>query len=522
MRRFRDILTFIALGPIWLPLLLIVGLTLSVMSTALFLTPLTTLPGDESPRKEASDRSWVAQADAILATLSNLDLKPVNTATLEPSKDVRLAEELLWKLWLTTGMPPLLWGDAPPPFDAYTRANAVAYRQYIAKHQHLGFDELQRMSPLKKMSLGLASLALLWTGAVQTLKTHDDAFTEDGLLEANAANLKDTIVTPHLEVPVADDSNILWCATFQLAWNEACALVEEDLHFEGNEPAMVGVLNHRSFTREHLDKESYVAVAGFVKDDIFGQIDRQLQDTFKGRATPHYIPPKSLTPRPQDIVAYSYLFKNLEFPVPFERLGKPLVFGATAVPCFGIGEERKTGHAQMREQLLITDYRTADDFVVELKTKGTQDKFILAKVQPAATLAETIKAVLSRVASATPVHPQMYDVLKIPKLNFDITREYQELEHLKLVVKNPNVARDLQIVSALQNIRFQLDEEGVRLRSESHISFGCAAPRTPPPAQHIMVFDKPFLMLLLRRDADVPYFALWVRDPEILVKAIKP
>ena len=31
MRRFRDILTFIALGPIWLPLLLIVGLTLSVM-----------------------------------------------------------------------------------------------------------------------------------------------------------------------------------------------------------------------------------------------------------------------------------------------------------------------------------------------------------------------------------------------------------------------------------------------------------------------------------------------------------
>ncbi len=145
MRRFRDILTFIALGPIWLPLLLIVGLTLSVMSTALFLTPLATLPGNESPRKEASDRSWVAQADAILATLSNLDLKPVNTATLEPSKDVRLAEELLWKLWLTTGMPPLLRGDVPSPFDAYTRTNAVAYRQYIAKHQHLGFDELQRI-----------------------------------------------------------------------------------------------------------------------------------------------------------------------------------------------------------------------------------------------------------------------------------------------------------------------------------------------------------------------------------------
>ena len=281
------------------------------------------------------------------------------------------------------------------------------------------------MSPLKKMSLALASLVLLWMGAVQTLKTHDDAFTEDGLLEANAADLKDTIVTPHLEVPVAVEQNILWGATFQLAWNEACALVEEDLHFEGNEPTMVGVLNHRSFTREHLDKESYVAVAGFVKDDIFGQIDRQLQSTFKGRATPRYIPPKTLTPRPQDIVAYSYLFRTSSSPFLLRRIGKPLVFGTTAVPCFGIGEEHKGGHAEMLEQLLIPDYQSADDFIVELETKGTHDRFILAKVQPAATLAETINAVLSRIANANPVQPQMYDVLKVPKLNFDITREYQ-------------------------------------------------------------------------------------------------
>jgi hypothetical protein len=374
------------------------------------------------------------------------------------------------------------------------------------------------MTPIKTTSLRLALLALLWIGAVQGLKTHDDAFTEEGLLQANAANLKDTIVTPHVEVPIAAEENIVWCASFQLAWNEACTLVEEDLHFEGNEPAMVGVLNKRSFTREHLDRESYVAVAGFVKDDIFGQIDRQLQDTFKGRATPRYVPPKTLTPRPQDIVAYSYLFKNLEFPVPFERIGKPLVFGTTAVPCFGMGEEYKGGHAKMLEQLLILDYQSADDFIVELKTKGTQDRFILAKVQPAATLAETIRAVLSRIASANPVQPQMYDVLKVPKLNFDITREYQELENLKLVVKNPHVARDLRILSALQNIRFQLDEEGVRLRSESHISFGCAAAAPPPPARHVMVFDKPFLMLLQRRDADGPYFAMWIENPEILVK----
>ena len=88
-------------------------------------------------------------------------------------------------------------------------------------------------------------------------------------------------------------------------------------------------------------------------------------------------------------------------------------------------------------------------------------------------------------------------------------------------MKTPKVARDLQILSALQNIRFQLDEEGVRLRSESHMSFGCGAAGPPPPAQHMMVFDKPFLMLLQRRDADVPYFSLWIENPEILVKALE-
>jgi hypothetical protein len=33
-----------------------------------------------------------------------------------------------------------------------------------------------------------------------------------------------------------------------------------------------------------------------------------------------------------------------------------------------------------------------------------------------------------------------------------------------------------------------------------------------------MVFDKPYLLMLERDEADVPYFALWVGNPELLVK----
>ena len=77
----------------------------------------------------------------------------------------------------------------------------------------------------KIMLVGVPVLVLLWLGGNWMLRTHDDAFTEEGLLQADAADLDRTTVTSHLEVPLQSDENVLWCGSFQLAWNEACSLV---------------------------------------------------------------------------------------------------------------------------------------------------------------------------------------------------------------------------------------------------------------------------------------------------------
>jgi len=39
----------------------------------------------------------------------------------------------------------------------------------------------------------------------------------------------------------------------------------------------------------------------------------------------------------------------------------------------------------------------------------------------------------------------------------------------------------------------------------------------PDNLQHMMVFDKPFLVLLKRVGAKTPYLALWVDNSELLV-----
>ena len=338
---------------------------------------------------------------------------------------------------------------------------------------------------------------------------------EPARLTAEADTLGRTVVTAHLEAPLEPGKNVLWCGTFQLAWNEVCALVGEDLHFAGGDPPMVGTLNQKRFTRNDVDEASYVAIADFVRNNVHAKIQSALKAKFGNAASPRLIPARELTPRPQDIVAYTYLQKNLEFRVPFERLDEPIVFAGTSLPAFGMGRKTKPDHAKMYPQVAVLFYQGPDDFAVELKTKTTGDKLLLAKVKPAGTLGETIAAVQGRLSKAEPQEATYGDVLAVPKLNFDVTRRFDELVGKRLAVKNAQIAPDLLIVSAAQNILFELNEKGVKLRSESHIAFGCGA-AAPPKNPRRMVFDKPFLVLLQRAGAKTPYFAMWVDNPEML------
>lgn len=341
---------------------------------------------------------------------------------------------------------------------------------------------------------------------------HDSVFTSEKLLTARADQLQATTITPHLEAPIELGRSVLWCATFQLAWNEVCALVGEDIHFN-DEPPMVAILNKKSATNDDLDEASYVALAGFVRDGIYDEIPKALERKFRGAARPHLLPDPAVAPRPQDIVAYAYLFKNLEFPTPFERLGEPLDFAGTRVECFGIGHEHKPDHERLYPQVRILYYNDPDDFAVELLTKSKGDRLLLAKRRPAATLLETVEATEEKIAASEPSGATEGDILIIPKFNFDLTRSYDELLMRHLVVTNPSVAKDLFVLAAIQNIRFQMDEKGVRLRSESHLQGGAEK----LPTVRVMVFDKPFLVVLKREGAKAPYFALWVDNPELLV-----
>ena len=279
--------------------------------------------------------------------------------------------------------------------------------------------------------------------------------------------LKATLVSPCLEAEIAKGTNLLWCGTFQLAWNEACRLTGGDLQFE-KKHRMISALNKHSFTRESLDESSYVAMAGFAKDNIDDRIRKAVDEKFHGAFKPRFIPDKALTPRPQDFVAYACLYKNLSFPTSFERLDEVLNFGGVHVPAFGLGLYRESLE-KIYPQVLILDYQSQDDFVIELKTKSDGDRLILAKLQPKSNLGDTVSTVTGRIAKGQIETATTNDLLQVPRMKLDLTREYSEIEGLRLVPRSTNVAKDLLLRSAVENTFFEMSEKGVALTELSQL-----------------------------------------------------
>jgi hypothetical protein len=103
---------------------------------------------------------------------------------------------------------------------------------------------------------------------------------------------------------------------------------------------------------------------------------------------------------------------------------------------------------------------------------------------------------------------QDVDTLRIPNVVFHVNHEFNELQGVDKIIKNPGKFQGLYINKAFQSIRFRLDKSGAVVISEAYVVLA-AAPR------HFIV-DHPFLIVMKRRSADEPYFVAWIDNAELL------
>jgi hypothetical protein len=325
-------------------------------------------------------------------------------------------------------------------------------------------------------------------------------------------NLRHTVIVPTLDTPIPEGKNAIWCASFQLAWNKLKSDVTKGpVQLQGAEE-IAKRLNDANVTEADLPEGSWYAAAGLVKDGIEKSIQREMQRRFPRRPAPDF------GEHPDRVaVAYSYLESEVRFAKLFEVLDEPLMFtdasGREAkLAGFGILEKTVREHRDrdLQAQVRVLAVKSPAEFAVQLLGEPTATELILVMLPARNTLATLLvdaDAVL-KVGQRLAVH----NTLAVPILNSWIVHRYKELESRPILNES---LPDSFLAVAYQMIRFKLDRSGVELKSEAVIESDKKADGGDPVQLH---FNRPFLILLKKRGAAQPFFAMWVDNAELLRK----
>lgn len=98
-------------------------------------------PWEDPGRDEKND--WHSQAKTVLTELREVIASKTEWPNGNPIPDWREAEQLIWKLWMVTGHPPVL--ETSTRLDPLSESHVDDYRQFINEHAELSPGQLHKL-----------------------------------------------------------------------------------------------------------------------------------------------------------------------------------------------------------------------------------------------------------------------------------------------------------------------------------------------------------------------------------------
>jgi len=366
-----------------------------------------------------------------------------------------------------------------------------------------------------------------------SLLVHDPAVHRQTItkqVEAiDSANLKQTTVVATLDCPLPEHRNVIWCSTFQIAWNKLKDdIIGEPIKVLGAEE-LAARLNQAKVSETDLEEKSFYAAAGFVRDGIIEQIQKEMAKRFPSEPVPDFDTQYRTLPEP--IVAYSFLSVDVGFKYPFYVYKSAFTFEdsngtRTGVTAFcSQTEPRDSDYPQVREQVEILYYKYGDipkttEFVVDLCKYTQPYQVILACVPRRNTLDETVAKVEKNISEF--IHDPDYEVLRklrpidtliVPDVLYKLKHHFKEL--FDKSIGNQRWL-DYFFFEAMQMIDFSLSRTGVILKSEARIG-ATSGRRRQIEEPRKLHFDRPFLIYVQKREAGTsPFFVMWVDNTELM------
>ncbi len=365
--------------------------------------------------------------------------------------------------------------------------------------------------------LGIAALAAAAVGAVWAAlrpKAPREFETGPPVFAGESTKLAATRIVPTLDTPVDGGTNAIWCATLQMAWKELQAgPVGGPLTLDAATSA-AQMLNAAADPEPDLPEGAYYAAGGIATEKFLAEIRKTMEKRFPGEMT------VDLEPARNELVAYAFLKTQMLFTRPYFDAEEPVVFTgadgrATEIATFGIRDEDGDKIKLHEQPAVMFGWREAlankgraEEFAIDLDRNSKELQIIVACVEWKGSLAETIGGVIKRVKSPDrenfdPFGPN--DTLLVPELAFEISHHFAELEGRSLT----NAAfGGWPILTAWQRIDFRLNRSGASLESESLLE--------AMAMQADYVCDRPFLIVMRKRESKAPFFAMWVANGELL------
>lgn len=333
-----------------------------------------------------------------------------------------------------------------------------------------------------------------------------------------SSQLKQTVILPTLDTPMPEKKSAIWCASFQIAWNELRKKYENELIDIQGAERIANRLNQAAQAKEDLPVNSVYANAGVLSQGIDQVIRREMAQQFPDATLPDFHPEKNA------VIAFAYLQATAKFRIPFLEKTEPSVFQdstgkRTEVQSFGIRRKDGSTKSDLRQQVQVLfatrPSRDAQptEYALDLDKTSESMQVVAAQIKKMDTLLSMIEYVGAKRDQFQPnVLEQQFlsaETLLIPVMHWKIDHHFSELVGREKQFLSPKNLKGLFVSEARQSLEFKLDRSGASIRSI--VLFGAGS--LPPRHFH---FNQPFLLYLKKRGADFPFFAMWVDNAELL------
>jgi hypothetical protein len=292
------------------------------------------------------------------------------------------------------------------------------------------------------------------------------------------------ILTP--QSPLPEGRNAIYSPTMLYAWNEIKDLAAGDVHVDSKYTDLA-LLNYSKSFLNSLHPEEF-------KTDI--TMENGL------------------------ITMTAEFSKSLPFEKMFHNFSGLFQFKGQKVQSFGCNGD----DYELMKLVEILHYKNDSDFIVKLIFKDIQHEMLLCMTKEKPT---TLEALFKHIEAKTKagkgdkvMNPSDYsmnsydDELIVPKLSFNIENDYKKLIDNEFLAENEH----FRIKKAWQRTAFVLDESGAAAESEALIAADSLGVEEEKPRPKKLHFNKPFLVMIKRKDSPNPYFAMWVENTELMQK----